>query len=374
MKMKSFPVVFVNLVLMVLLTLRSSHASSLTQFCDDLPDGNYLCSSQDSLQVCACSNHLQCNAAQWYDPRVGRCGVSEDLLNRLIQCVNATSNESSPLSQGSLSNACSCDSFEKQLKELKESIAKLNENILYIREVLAGKVATCSSFTPTDTTIALTGTSILSGTTHTRDTTISTAPNATYFLHTATSFDSNGTEIAYTNSTVTPDVVIATTAALCPVGFFVLSGTEGCYQIIPEHLTWEESRARCQKLHPDSHLVAVTDRAQNDAIVAYIKHSFRGTGQCNLTVLSSQTSSGIDDGFFISGQRSISDSCDSNFVWKPTAGAEIEMKFRYWDDGEPNCYGGYETCMHYRCEDDHCRWNDYPCEFQSCPICHIKGI
>ena len=57
----------------------------------------------------------------------------------------------------------------------------------------------------------------------------------------------------------------------CPDGFNLLNNT-GCYSIIPELLTWNAARAKCEALLPNSRLAIVHNEAQNSVITSYVRY------------------------------------------------------------------------------------------------------
>src|SRR5688572_7966510 len=48
--------------------------------------------------------------------------------------------------------------------------------------------------------------------------------------------------------------------------------------------------------------------------------------------------------FWTSGQR-VNESCQSSFVWKPSSGKTLPLKFQAWTKDEPNCLDSNEFCL-----------------------------
>ena len=53
----------------------------------------------------------------------------------------------------------------------------------------------------------------------------------------------------------------------CPDGFNLLNNT-GCYSVILQLLTWNDARAKCEALLPNSRLAIIQNEAQNCAITS----------------------------------------------------------------------------------------------------------
>ena len=74
--------------------------------------------------------------------------------------------------------------------------------------------------------------------------------------------------------------------------------------------------------------------------------------------------------FWTSGQR-LNETCQSSFVWKPSSGKRLALKFEDWQPGQPDCIGGNEFCldlwgMH------GFAWNDEECNIEICSLCEYK--
>jgi hypothetical protein len=72
-------------------------ATQEDEFCANLPDGNYVCNeSSDATELCSCAEGRLCpltarhQVRTWFDPSVGNCSYSRELLQWLIDRVNDT--------------------------------------------------------------------------------------------------------------------------------------------------------------------------------------------------------------------------------------------------------------------------------------------
>jgi len=77
-------------------------------------------------------------------------------------------------------------------------------------------------------------------------------------------------------------------------------------------------------------------------------------------------------GYWTSGQRANSSSCDTPWVWKTFSGSFKNVTFTDWHANEPDCVGGKETCLQLTTVDylDQ-RWADINCEWVLCPLCEL---
>jgi hypothetical protein len=149
---------------------------------------------------------------------------------------------------------------------------------------------------------------------------------------------------------------------VCPPGFVTLPGTDGCYRILLEGLDWETARTRCTQIAPGAHLVVVTNLAQDQAIMNYIR-----------TIPPSEATMCYWPSiqyYWTSGQKVDPSSCSSAWAWKPDPSTSIPFSYTNWGNGQPSCDGGIEACLHYASSLGH-RWNDMPCYDSGCPICQI---
>ena len=77
--------------------------------------------------------------------------------------------------------------------------------------------------------------------------------------------------------------------------------------------------------------------------------------------------------FYTSGERVILEDCNSTFVWRPDPSTTIPVTYSDWAPGQPDCYGGTESCIQIWPELDY-GWNDNNCWSTGCPLCQIDMV
>lgn len=288
--------------------------TSRQHFCANLEDGNYLCDSVSSSELCACCSKQICSKGQWFDSGLGHCTVlTVGLINKLIKCTPGESHEYTfaPIPD------TTTESDEYTFAPIADTTTGSDEY----------------TFAPIE------------------DTTTEPIPTT-----------------VEQETTVGPVTV-------CPYGYEGPFDGTHCYKAILQAMTWSEGARKCSHDDPRAHLAAVRDSEEDDAIVGYLKQ-FQGNGQCymwgtyDVAFYTSGQRKYPNDCTSKPGQRK------DKFVWKLDGGdVNFSSDFDNWQSGEPNCYEGRkENCVLYRCEGDACKWNDYLCSMKACLICQIDLI
>ena len=66
------------------------------------------------------------------------------------------------------------------------------------------------------------------------------------------------------------NIIYVCTLVGCPGGFQYLPEARGCYRIVEEALNWAQSQAICPFLDPRAHLAVITNKEQDEAVIAYL--------------------------------------------------------------------------------------------------------
>ena len=75
--------------------------------------------------------------------------------------------------------------------------------------------------------------------------------------------------------------------------------------------------------------------------------------------------------FYTSGERRILENCNSTFIWRPNQTSTIPVTYTAWGIGQPDCYGGTESCIQIWTSPFVYGWNDVDCWKTGCPICQF---
>jgi len=315
------------------------------EYCEGKEDGNYLCYNRTARAVCSCVAGEHCPVGQWYDPTVGDCSWSKDLLTTLIQCLlkpdefidpyiasvphrqdfcELRADGNYPCNSSPSSRLCAC--YRAEPCAAGEWYDYSKPGCTKLTAVLIRKLIKCvedKRFSETETT------------------------------------------------TETPEET-TTAVAECPDGYLGPVDGSFCYKAIFEPLAWNQGTRRCKDDHPRAHLAYIQDEEQNDAVVEYLE-KFRGKNYCFIL-------GGTSEVYYTSGVRKYSNDCTldpaqrkDEFVWKINDTTSIQLTdYSNWQDGEPNCYEDrQENCLQYRCDDGTCYWNDYYCMYKACLLCQI---
>jgi len=147
----------------------------------------------------------------------------------------------------------------------------------------------------------------------------------------------------------------------CPDGFTFLSESKSCIKILTSEGSFDQQKAACQKLHPNSDLAIVNSKAENDAFTNHIKTSLS---------TADISSCGGYTGYYIALQRATDKNCGTDLVWKSVDVCQAKAPYMDFGSGEPSCGGGSESCGQLAQKIDY-QWNDTNCDSQGCAICEI---
>jgi len=159
----------------------------------------------------------------------------------------------------------------------------------------------------------------------------------------------------------------------CPATFVLLDNGNynvGCYKTLLTGKSWYDAATACRRFDPRAQIV-VLDSADK---VKVVKDYLRNIPGPNLDVCKA---GGTSVNFWTAGSRIVNQDCSSPFVWKPSAGQQLPLKFSDWNGGEPNCgnspgHEQHESCLALHDSIGY-KWNDWPCDMQACIVCEIPA-
>jgi len=162
----------------------------------------------------------------------------------------------------------------------------------------------------------------------------------------------------------------------CPPGFRGLSanGTGiGCYKVLLTANSWVESKEICVGLGADVNLAVITNKAEDDAVKAYLNSLSSGYGNTDrCRPITSSYSSGSPS-FYTAGRRQRDGDCTSSFRWIESGNDLSPLTYTAWPSGEPSCTNTLgmtaESCLTVAVSSG---WNDAPCELRMCALCEAS--
>lgn len=333
-----------RLAFIIFATLIHFHSSGarLVDDCKKKADGNYYCYNGVNPNVCGCYGGKSCPIGEWFDPALGECSWTRDLLVRIINCLQDSSiidyapaakgvnfcryrqNGTYPCESQYEPSPCAC--FKGQQCKPGQYFESSSSCCTDLSDRLVRKINDCLESYETDTTET------------SEPTTITEEPTTEPY------------------------------APVCPRGYDVQVG-RSCYKVIPEATKWSDGKARCRKDDRRSHLAFILTEKENDELVEEMV-TFKGKSQCFVEGAAKEI-------FHTSGQRkSLTDCTKNEFVWRvnETTTLPFSSYYQNWKAGEPNCFKGrQENCLSYKCEDvegvHKCFWVDYECTRTGCLLC-----